>query len=106
MFIRSAHENRRDSLCVKSGGYTEARPEMRAAIAALHRFIVTPTVAKASTCLCGTTPEYLPDQQIIVIARDDDYFFGVLHSRFHEKWALRMGTSLEDRSALHADHHL
>lgn len=30
-------------------------------------------------------------------ARDDDYFFGVLHSRAHELWALRMGTSLEDR---------
>jgi type II restriction/modification system DNA methylase subunit YeeA len=34
---------------------------------------------------------------LIVFARDDDYFFGVLHSRAHELWALRMGTSLEDR---------
>jgi type II restriction/modification system DNA methylase subunit YeeA len=32
-----------------------------------------------------------------VFARDDDYFFGVLHSRAHELWALRMGSSLEDR---------
>jgi type II restriction/modification system DNA methylase subunit YeeA len=32
-----------------------------------------------------------------VFARDDDYFFGALHSRAHELWALRMGTSLEDR---------
>jgi hypothetical protein len=31
------------------------------------------------------------------IARDDDYFFGVLHSRAHEVWSLLMGTSLEDR---------
>ena len=31
------------------------------------------------------------------IARDDDTTFGILHSRFHELWALRMGTSLEDR---------
>ncbi len=30
----------------------------------------------------------------IVFARDDDYFFGVLHSRAHEVWSLRMGTSL------------
>ncbi|MGH2616108.1 MAG: type IIL restriction-modification enzyme MmeI, partial [Thermomicrobiales bacterium] len=29
--------------------------------------------------------------------RQDDYFFGVLHSRAHEAWSLRMGTSLEDR---------
>jgi type II restriction/modification system DNA methylase subunit YeeA len=34
---------------------------------------------------------------VSVFARDDDYFFGVLHSRAHELWALRMGTSLEDR---------
>ncbi len=26
--------------------------------------------------------------------RDDDYFFGVLHSRAHEIWSLRMGTWL------------
>src|SRR5690606_15492318 len=24
---------------------------------------------------------------------DDDYFFGVLHSKLHEVWSLRMGTS-------------
>lgn len=32
-----------------------------------------------------------------MIARDDDVTFGVLHSRFHEIWALRIGSSLEDR---------
>ncbi len=31
---------------------------------------------------------------MIVFARRDDYFFGVLHSRAHELWALRMGTFL------------
>ena len=35
--------------------------------------------------------------QLIVIARDDDTTFGILHSRFHEIWSLRLGTSLEDR---------
>ena len=39
----------------------------------------------------------LPDHQLIAIARDDDTSFGILHSRFHELWSLRMGTSLEDR---------
>jgi len=34
---------------------------------------------------------------LVVFARDDDYFFGVLHSRAHELWALRMGTQLESR---------
>ena len=34
---------------------------------------------------------------MIVVARDDDVTFGILHSRFHELWSLRLGTSLEDR---------
>ena len=28
------------------------------------------------------------------VARDDDTTFGILHSRFHEAWALRLGTWL------------
>jgi hypothetical protein len=39
----------------------------------------------------------LPDHALIVFARDDDFTFGVLHSRAHEVWSLRKGTSLEDR---------
>ena len=38
-----------------------------------------------------------PDHQLVAIARDDDTTFGILHSRFHEVWSLRLGTSLEDR---------
>jgi hypothetical protein len=33
----------------------------------------------------------------VAFARDDDYFFGVLHSKVHELWALEQGTQLEDR---------
>ena len=29
---------------------------------------------------------------MIAIARDDDTTFGILHSRFHEAWSLRLGT--------------
>lgn len=36
-------------------------------------------------------------RRIDVIARDDNTTFGILQSRFHEIWALRLGTSLEDR---------
>ena len=38
-----------------------------------------------------------PRPRVPVIARDDDTTFGTLHSRFHEAWSLRLGTSLEDR---------
>jgi len=41
--------------------------------------------------------ENLARKLVIVIARDDDYFFGVLQSKLHVTWALRLGTSLEDR---------
>lgn len=36
----------------------------------------------------------MPSDALVAIARDDDYFFGVLHSRLHEVWSLRMGTWL------------
>ena len=39
----------------------------------------------------------LPDSAVVIVARADDTTFGILHSRFHELWSLRMGTSLEDR---------
>jgi type II restriction/modification system DNA methylase subunit YeeA len=34
---------------------------------------------------------------VVAVARDDDYTFGVLHSRVHELWALATGTQLETR---------
>ena len=69
---------------------------MVARLDGMVRFIVTPTVAKHRLFAWMRHPT-LPDHQLIAIARDDDTSFGILHSRFHEQWALRMGTSLEDR---------
>jgi hypothetical protein len=39
----------------------------------------------------------VPDSATVAFAREDDYFFGVLHSRLHELWARRQGTQLESR---------
>jgi type II restriction/modification system DNA methylase subunit YeeA len=66
---------------------------MVAKISRLPRFIVTPTVAKHRLFAWMFNPT-LPDHQLIVIAKDDDTTFGILHSRFHELWSLRLGTSL------------
>jgi type II restriction/modification system DNA methylase subunit YeeA len=74
----------------------EARPGMRRALANLARYIATPRVAK-HRIFVWLPKSVVPDCQLVVIARDDDAAFGILHSRFHELWALRMGTSLEDR---------
>ena len=62
----------------------------------LSRYIVTPTVAK-HRLFAWVDARICPDHQLIVIAREDDTTFGILHSRFHEVWSLRKGTSLEDR---------
>jgi hypothetical protein len=69
---------------------------MRKAIAPLKRYIVTPALSKHRVFL-WQLPGPLCNQQIMIIAREDDYFLGVLHSRLHEVWALKMGTALEDR---------
>lgn len=72
------------------------RPEMRAAIIHCARYIVTARVAKYRLFIWAPKG-VLADCQAIAIARDDDVTFGILHSRFHEAWSLRMGTTLEDR---------
>jgi type II restriction/modification system DNA methylase subunit YeeA len=66
------------------------------ALAGLSRCLVTPTVAK-HRLFRWSHPATCPDHQLIVLARDDDATLGILHSRFHEVWSLRQGTSLEDR---------
>jgi type II restriction/modification system DNA methylase subunit YeeA len=72
------------------------RPDMRQAIEVLARYIVTPCIAK-HRLFAWLTPDVLPDHQLIAFARDDDYFFGILHSKVHEIWALLLGTQLESR---------
>ena len=47
----------------------------------LSRYIVTPTVAKHRPFV-WLEAGVCPDHQLIVIARDDDVTFGILHSRF------------------------
>ena len=69
------------------------RPVMWKALEGLPRYIATPRVAKYRLFVwCDT--RVCPDCQLIVVARDDDTTFGILHSRFHEAWSLRRGTWL------------
>jgi type II restriction/modification system DNA methylase subunit YeeA len=69
--------------------------EMRAAIKGLRRFIVTGATGKHRHFMWLTSPT-LPDHQLYVFAREDDYFFGLLHSAAHEIWARRQGTQLRE----------
>jgi type II restriction/modification system DNA methylase subunit YeeA len=69
---------------------------MRKSLEGLTRYIITPVTSKYRLFDWRPTA-VLPDGTTVAIACEDDATFGILHSRFHEVWALRMGTSLEDR---------
>ncbi len=88
--------NRRESYRLHWWRHVKPRQGMWKALDGLSRYIVTPTVAK-HRLFDWLEAGICPDHQLIVIARDDDVTFGILHSRFHEAWSLRLGTSLEDR---------
>lgn len=71
-------------------------PDLRKFTQALPRFIGTARVAK-HRLFVWIAPPVVCDGQVVVVARADDSTFGILHSRFHELWSLRLGSSLEDR---------
>ncbi|WP_415163175.1 type IIL restriction-modification enzyme MmeI [Ottowia sp.] len=68
----------------------------RAATASIPRYVATSQVSKHRVFVWLPVAVW-PHQTVISFARADDTTFGILHSRFHELWSLRMGTSLEDR---------
>jgi type II restriction/modification system DNA methylase subunit YeeA len=88
--------NRRESYRLRWWLHVEPRAGLRAAMTGLDRYLVT-TIHARHRIFSWLAPSVLPDHALIAFAREDDYFFGVLHSRAHEVWSLRMGTSLEDR---------
>ncbi len=88
--------NRRLSYREKWWIHAEPRPALRAALSGKSRYIATVAVAKHRLFVWLPT-NVLPDHALFVFAREDDYFFGILHSKLHEIWALRRGTALEDR---------
>lgn len=86
-------ESRQNDFRGKWWQYARPRPELRDALASLPRFIATPRVSKHRIFVWRDS-NVLANDGTIAFARDDDYFFGVLHSRAHELWSLRMGTWL------------
>ena len=72
--------------------WLHARPRaaMWRAIRDLPRCIVTPEVSRHRV-FTWLEKGSCPDHRLIIIAREDNTVFGILHSRFHEVWSLRMG---------------
>ena len=75
--------------------HSRPRPNLWQALDDLSRYIATPRVAK-HRLFVWLDSRICPDSALIVIARDDDTTFGILHSWYHEAWSLRLGTSLGD----------
>ena len=81
--------NRRDAYRQYWWRYGEVRPGMWRALNGLTRYIATSRVAKHRLFVwCDV--RVCPDSRVIVIARDDDTTLGILHSRFHEAWSLKL----------------
>ena len=71
---------------------------MREALQPLSRFIATPRVSKHRLYVF-VDADVIVDSAVVAIAREDDYFFGVLHSKVHELWARRQGTQVRERES-------
>jgi type II restriction/modification system DNA methylase subunit YeeA len=87
LLIRSQSEKKRWWLHARTAA------DFRDANAGRERFMATSIVAKHRIFVWQPSV-VLPSHATAVITKEDDTAFGIIHSRFHELWALRQGTSL------------
>jgi len=79
--------NREERARLKWWLHRRPATEMRQATLLLKRYIATPRVSKYR--LFVWVPSIvISDDGVYIFARSDDATFGILHSRFHELWAL------------------
>ncbi|MBW4024125.1 MAG: class I SAM-dependent DNA methyltransferase [Proteobacteria bacterium] len=69
------------------------RPEVRSQLFKLDRYIATPMTSEHRIFLWLRLPT-LPDNNLVIVARDDDTHFGILHSFVHEAWSTRIGNKM------------
>lgn len=102
--VRPMREGLRNERLARTWWLHESwRKEMRHAIAGLDRWIATPRHSKHRffVWVAGNT---VPDSALVVIVRNDDYVFGVLHSRVHERWAHTTGSHIGKGNDLRYTH--
>ena len=75
--------------------YARPRPDMRKALAGKERYIATPRVSK-HRIFVWVKADVVCTDSIDVVASDNNYTFGILHSYIHELWARAMGTQLRE----------
>lgn len=103
-FVRNRRQGNRESRAANRWWiHQRARKKMREAIADLDRFLVTVEVAKHRTFRWAPAG-VLPSGSLVVFARSDNFFLGVLESRFHKLWANETHNPLEDRPRYRIGH--
>jgi len=86
-------KNREERTGAKWWLHRRSGEDLRTAMLPLQRYMVTPRVSKHRLFVWFPRPTF-PDSATFLIARADDTTFGILHSRFHELWSLRLCTWL------------
>lgn len=91
MTVKIERESKRDSAFrEKWWRFGRTRPDLRAALADLTRYIATTETTKHRTFQFLRT-EVVPDHMVVSIALDSGFDLGVLSSRHHVEWSLRAG---------------
>jgi len=83
--------NRRPAYAEAWWRHVEPRQGFWRAAKAKRRILATTRHAR-HLMFCWLPTTTVPDSALIAFARDDDVFFGLLQSRFHAEWALRLCT--------------
>jgi len=92
--IKLFRVNKREKSAVEKWWlHQRPRPELRKSVAPLKRFITTSMVSKHRFFVWMPKVQ-IPENLCVVIAKDDDTTFGILHSRFHILWSLNLCTFL------------
>jgi type II restriction/modification system DNA methylase subunit YeeA len=91
-------KNRREIYARNWWIFAESRPAMRNAFNRKSRFLATCMVAK-HRIFAWLDSVCLPANVVIVFGRSDDFFFGMLNSRFNLAWADAQGTQLREKES-------
>jgi hypothetical protein len=103
-FVRDRRQANREGRAARRWWiHQRARQKMRDAIDGLDRFLVTVEVAKHRHFRWAPA-DVLPSGSLVVLARTDDVFLGILESRFHKLWASETHNPLENRPRYRIGH--
>ena len=72
--------------------------DVKQAIASVARYIGTSKVSR-HRFFQFIDANITPDVNVYTFARDDDYFLGILESRFHKIWTASIGTQLREKES-------